>query len=169
MTAFTPAFSKKNAFSKIQRGTVKLIRGAPILPPGVPPHSSTQRDICLMTWDKFFKHHKPQRNGTINVRIRRDGDTCLDVMWYLFFLQEQEHQSSPVGEICAICEMSYSSCIKSFVTLPWKLLAASFCSLPLASQASCVYKLNSNYTTGWQRTEFMHLCEAWRFGMAVNT
>ena len=71
-----------------------------LLPPGVPPHSSTQGDMCLRTWDKFYKRR-------INVRIRGDGDTCLGVMWdfffFFFFQRAQGHQSSPsCGDTCCM-------------------------------------------------------------------
>lgn len=66
-------------------------------------------------------------------------------------------------------EMSYGPWIKSLVTTSCKLLVACFCSLSFAREAFCAHKLNSNYTTGWQSTEFVHLREAWRFSTAVNT
>lgn len=152
-------------------GAVKLFGGTPVFASRcLPPTNSTQGDMCLRTWDKFFKHHKPLRNGNINVRIRGDGDTCLGVMWYLFFLQEQEHQSSPWwGDTCCVRNvMRPMHKIPRHYTLQ-KLLAARFCSLSFACEAFCVYKLNSNYTTGWQSTKFVHLREGWHFDMAVNT
>ena len=91
-----------------------------LLPPGVPPHSSTQGDMCLRTWDKFYKRR-------INVRIRGDGDTCLGVMWdfFFFFFFFNEHRGInhlPVVEIRAVCEMSCGPCMKSLVTAPRSLL-----------------------------------------------
>lgn len=160
---------KAESSAKNMSVAVKLCLGTPFLPPGVPPTVLHTETYVWGPGTNSLSSINHREMVKINVRIRRDGDTCLSVMWYLFFLQEQEHQSSPVEEICVIREMSYGSCIKSLVTPPCKLLAACFCSLTFASGACCVYKLNSNYTTGWQSSEFVHLREAWHFGMAVNT
>lgn len=82
-----------------------------------PPHSSTQGDMCMRTWDKFYKRR-------INVRIHGDGDTCLGVMWCLFFLfvENRGINHLPVVEICAVCEMSCGPCMISLVTAPRSLL-----------------------------------------------
>ena len=134
-----------------------------LLPPGVPPHSSTQGDMCLRTWDKFYKRR-------INVRIRGDGDTCLGVMWdfFFFFFFSTSTGASIISQL-----WRYVLYVKCHAAHAWNpsspLPAACFCSLCFACEAFCLYKLNSNYTTAWQSTKFVHLREAWHFGTAVNT
>lgn len=140
---------------------VKLFGGPPAFASRCAPHSSTQQNMCLRSWDKFFKRHKRKRNCKINVRIQGGGDTCLGcngIVFLLFFLSwwEHEHQSSPVVEMCAVCEISCSPWIKSLDTAPCRLFAACFCTLcRFACEAFCVYLLNSNFTS----TAFVHLHE----------
>lgn len=143
---------------------VKLLSCTPVFCLQVcPPHSSTQGDMCLRTWDKFYKRR-------INVRIHGDGDTCLGVMWCFFFFL---FFSTRTGASIISKLWRYVLYVKCHAAHAWNpsspLPTAYFCSLCFACEAFCLYKLNSNYTTAWQSTKFVHLREAWHFGMAVNT
>lgn len=117
-----------------------------------------EEDICL--WDPGKKSFSTVNHKETTKLIKGFMEIEANL---------QEHQSSSVGLMCAVCELSYGPWIKSLVTTSCKLLAACFCSLGFACKAFCAYKLNSNYTTGWQSTEFVHLREPWHFSMPVNT